>query len=115
YITLAEKLFDDRSGCFTSGWNFGPVNGTEIPVSQIVEAAGGVVPELKVSIEEKPQPHEAHLLALDSSKALSQLHWHPRLPIGVSLELTFQWYKTHLGGGDISALTTEQIQKFSGL
>jgi CDP-glucose 4,6-dehydratase len=58
------------------------------------------------------QPHEASLLALDASKARARLGWRPRLGLDESLRWTVEWYKAFHPGGDVRALTLEQIRRY---
>jgi CDP-glucose 4,6-dehydratase len=57
------------------------------------------------------QPHEAHLLKLDISKAISELGWKPRMQSTVAIEQTIKWYK-EAGKADAARLTLQQILEY---
>lgn len=110
YLVLAEALATSGSE-FAEGWNLGPSDDNVRTVSWIVdflrEHAGGTV-----EIDRQPQPHEAHYLALDSSKARRRLSWAPRWSIGEALERTIDWYRGWRRGADMRTFTLEQIATY---
>ncbi|MFS2140707.1 CDP-glucose 4,6-dehydratase, partial [Duganella sp. Dugasp56] len=78
YLTLAEHLYT-HGAAYAEGFNFGPHDIDARPVewiiSRLCESWGkGASWEL----DSAPQPHEAHYLKLDCSKARSRLQWQPR-------------------------------------
>ncbi|GMQ76434.1 MAG: CDP-glucose 4,6-dehydratase [Gammaproteobacteria bacterium] len=113
YLKLAERLYHEGPR-FAEAWNFGPSHDDARPVGWLVDrlctlwgsparwehdAAGG-------------QPHEAYFLKLDCSKASAKLGWRPSLGLEDALRWTVDWYKCFEGGGDVRALTEEQIARF---
>lgn len=113
YLTLAEKLCESSE--FAEAWNFGPPATDAKPVSWIVERVldtWGAAAE--ITMAEGNQPHESHLLSLDSSKAINRLGWHPSIPLPEAINLTADWYRSFKDGGDISAITARQITNFQG-
>ncbi len=51
-----------------------------------------------VAIDEQPSgsnPHEAHLLRLDCTKAHRQLSWQPVWNTGTAIDRTIDWYQTY--------------------
>jgi CDP-glucose 4,6-dehydratase len=62
--------------------------------------------------EKVSQPHEAAFLKLDCSKLKQVFHWHPRWHIDEAVKRAIEWSKVYYAGGDISACTEEQIQRF---
>ena len=60
----------------------------------------------------QPQPHEATLLKLDTSKARAHLAWRPRLDLRETLEWTANWYRSYLAGADMHALTRMQLDQY---
>ena len=93
YLELASRMLVDGAA-FTGAWNFGPAPEDALTVQWVVErfleewgrgsweAAGSAT----------PQPHEAHLLTLDSSKAMSLLGWEPRWDAREAVRRTAAWY-----------------------
>jgi len=62
------------------------------------------------TLEENAQPHEAHYLKLDCSKARSVLGWKPRWNMDTSLGHVVDWYKAHLSGKDMREMSMQQIR-----
>ena len=84
YLMLAEKLVTDGAN-YAEAWNFGPEEADAKPVSWIVEHLCNKIPSAKWELEGTPQPHEAGLLKLDSSKAKNILQWSSRWPLDMAL------------------------------
>jgi CDP-glucose 4,6-dehydratase len=115
YLTLAERLFvDGRS--FAGAWNFGPAQDEAREVRQIVERLGQQWPLARGwRHDQGPQPHEAHTLKLDSTKANEMLGWRARLPLDESIDWIADWYTRYFDGMPARALCLEQIQRFESL
>jgi CDP-glucose 4,6-dehydratase len=114
YLMLAEALHGDARA-FSTAFNFGPDKDDFRPVGEL---ADGVCAALGSAwdLEPAPQPHEAGLLTLDSSRAERLLGWKPRLPFDQTLRWTSTWYSRWLAGGrdgDARALTLDQIRAYS--
>ncbi len=115
YLLLAERLAEDPTR-FASGWNFGPAN-TEIrPVSWIADEmvrlwSGNAAWEL----DSENHPHEAHALRLETSKAATELHWQPALPLARALEWVVEWYRGCKDRYDLQKLTLSQIEQYESL
>lgn len=115
YLLLAERLWD-RGPEFAEAWNFGPRDEDVRTVSAIVEGVGdrwGHAPAWQRA--DCAQPHEAHLLRLDCSKARTRLGWVPQIGIGQALDWTVAWYRAHYAGADLRSLTLAQIAAFASL
>jgi len=115
YLILAERLHRrDRSAA--TAWNFGPD-------AEAVRTVSWVAGELSRRWGEgatwrhdrSAQPHEAAVLALDSSKARAQLGWQPVLALEAALDWVVEWYRANASGLDCRALTIEQIERYQGL
>ena len=65
-------------------------------------------------IDAEPQPHEAGLLALDSSKARQLLGWNPCWSLQRTLEQTLVWHQAWQAGQDMQAFTRAQIVAYQG-
>jgi len=61
-----------------------------------------------------PALHETHVLRLDSSKARTLLGWKPRWDVRTSIAKTVEWYRRHLSGEDMLAVSKDQIAAYSG-
>ena len=112
YLSLAEQLYKQPID-FASAWNFGPYDADAKPVRTVVEklaAAWGEGATWDLDIH--PQPHEAHHLKLDVSKAGSKLNWHPRWTLEHALEQTAYWYRYYASDNQVRELTLEQIASY---
>lgn len=112
YLELAEKLYTEGP-VYAEGWNFGPNDEEAKPVEWIVEQLTTQWGEgASWQVDSKPQPHEAHYLKLDCSKAKARLDWHPRWDLATSLESIIQWHKAMRAGSDMKMFTCKQIAAY---
>jgi CDP-glucose 4,6-dehydratase len=116
YLTLAERLHT-YGHTYADAWNFGPDHHEVRTVQWLCEsfadalgkAGNRVVIESNCTVR---QPHEATLLALDSSKARARLDWHPVLSVDDMLAITAAWYVSYLRKEDLRACALSQIAAF---
>ncbi len=97
YLWLASRLLEggDAGQAFAGAWNFGPTGDAgdrtvRWVVEQFLDAWGSgtwTTPEQGVR-----QPHEAHHLAVDSSKARERLGWAPVWDAAAAVRHTAEWY-----------------------
>ncbi|MDZ3833308.1 MAG: CDP-glucose 4,6-dehydratase [Sphingopyxis sp.] len=114
YLMLGARLLQgDRD--FAEGWNFGPRDEDARPVSWIVRRLHAAWDEKgpAAAIDTGPQPHEAHLLRLDSSKARSRLGWRPVLPLETALDWIAEWHRAVAGGASAQRVTLDQIARYA--
>lgn len=114
YLALAERLATAGDGArFAQGWNFGPAEADAVPVGELVATLarfwGG---DAGWELDARPQPHEAHCLKLDASKARALLGWRPALGLADALEWTVAWYRRQARGEDARALCLDQIARY---
>ncbi|HOY95435.1 MAG TPA: CDP-glucose 4,6-dehydratase [Catalimonadaceae bacterium] len=114
YMKLAEKLWNSPSQ-YQSGWNFGPLDNHNYSVGQLLEKVQARIPSLEIqSPQLTEKPHEAHLLKLDISKAVTQLNWRPLLNFHQTVEFTVQGYLDELTPGkDLYEARLAQIEAYS--
>jgi len=98
---------------FSGAYNFGPNPTDHLTVKELVELAiktwgSG---EWK-DTSDVNQPHEATLLKLDITKAITRLNWQPKLNATEAIEWTINWYKTT---SDIPGFTFQQINDYMKL
>jgi CDP-glucose 4,6-dehydratase len=112
YLELAQALA--RSPEYQGGWNFGPPDDDAKPVSWIVdridERWDG---DLRWQVDRGAHPHEAHYLALDSTKARERLGWAPAWDLDTALDSVVDWYMAMRDGGDMRDVTLSQIDSFA--
>lgn len=113
YLMLAQKLWSDGPR-YGEAWNFGPDDEGAQSVETVVKtlAAAWDAGARWRADASGGQPHEAHYLKLDCSKAKVQLGWHPRWDLKTALEATAQWYKAHRAGQDMKRFSLEQVRNY---
>ncbi|MCE9550568.1 MAG: CDP-glucose 4,6-dehydratase [Betaproteobacteria bacterium] len=104
YLLLGQKLLEARKE-FAEAWNFGPEPEDNRTVVDVLAKMKAYWPELAWVLTERPQPHEAGLLYLDSSKAYGQLGWIPTWSLDDALNATAAWYRAYLSEGLIESRT----------
>lgn len=113
YLELAQALV--ASPDCQGGWNFGPRDDDVQPVRWIAERiADRWDGELRWELDPGPHPHEAHYLALDSTKARERLGWEPGWDLAAALDSIVAWYTALRDGDDMRAVTLAQIESFAG-
>ncbi len=101
YLTLAGRLLSTDDPRYCSGWNFGPVPGNEIPVSQVVEIFLNAWGKGSwVDASDGSNPREANILRLSIDKALWELGWSPCWSVDKVLKETAKWYQHNVTEGD---------------
>lgn len=114
YLQLAQGLLNDPES-HASAWNFGPDSTGLATVGDVVRRLAERWPgEARWSVSVGPQPHEAGLLALDSSKARQLLGWSPRWLLDATLQHTLDWHLAWQKGRDMNTVTREQIAVHQG-
>jgi len=112
YLSLCEHLYREPLD-FAGAWNFGPRDKDAQSVRWVVEQLAATWGSGAAwHLDTREQPHEAHYLKLDISKAYAKLHWRPQWALGQALAQTVQWYRHHSKGGDMRSLTLEQIAAY---
>lgn len=111
YLVLAESLYQEQS-TFAEGWNFGPDEGDARSVGWIVEYLCSQVEGASWQCDGSPQPHEAGLLRLDSSKAKARLGWLPRWRLSSALENTLIWHQAWRRGEEMASVSLQQIRNY---
>lgn len=112
YLALAERLYIDGAAGFAEAWNFGPSDEDARSVRWIVECLAEMRKDVKWECDETPQPHEAHYLKLDSSKAKSRLCWQPRWGLQIALQKTLEWHEAWRKVEDMRLFTMAQIAEY---
>lgn len=113
YLLLAQALAAEQ-GNAAAAWNFGPDTDGVASVAKVIEQLSALWPGPAVwhTETQAQQPHEAHLLALDSSKARHLLGWRPRWTLAQALASTIAWHNAWHAGADMQAFTRAQISAF---
>jgi len=113
YLTLGARLLGGDAGA-ASAFNFGPAVGDERTVGDVVARAVQVwgsgewhAPELA------DQPHEAHLLHLDATKAHTLLGWEPVWSSDEAIGTTMEWYRSFYRDGVAASLVASDIETYT--
>jgi CDP-glucose 4,6-dehydratase len=110
YLTLVDALL---AGSGQGEWNFGPGPDSFVEVGEVATLAaelwGGTA---HWELDGEIQPHEANLLALDTSKTQRELGWHGRLSFRDAVAWTIDWEQRVYAGADVRAVSLEQITAF---
>lgn len=111
YLMLAESLYKETG--YDEAWNFGPRDNDCKPVGDIINKmtqqwGNGVEWRQDTS----HNPHEAHLLKLDCSKAHLRLNWEPRWNVDQTLEKIISWHKTWLDKKDMKDYCLKEIDEY---
>jgi CDP-glucose 4,6-dehydratase len=114
YLQLAQGLISDPAR-HAEAWNFGPDNSGLATVGAVVARLAELWPgEARWAISAEAQPHEAGLLALDSSKARQCLGWVPNWSLDTALKHTLDWQLAWQEGRNMNVVTREQIAVHQG-
>lgn len=113
YLNLGSELYINGKK-FSGGWNFGPEDIENFSVKQLIDKlllltddGGYTIPE---SVEKL---HEANLLKLDISKAVTYLKWRPVLNFDETVNFTLKGYQDDLNGNDLYSKREHQIATFT--
>jgi CDP-glucose 4,6-dehydratase len=115
YLMLGGRLLAGDAA-FDGPWNFGPRPGGAVRVREVVDAMTSAWGSGSWTTPDDagPQPHEAHLLALDITKAQGELGWRPLYDVPQAVGVTARWYAARQGGADVGQLTRADIEGYEG-
>lgn len=109
---LAQRLWDGDEQ-YQTGWNFGPGPEDMKTVGWIADfLADKWGPGASWQRAEGAQPHEAHMLRLDSSRAQLRLGWRPAMKLEDALEWSVAWYRAYGAGADMRPCTLQQVAAY---
>ena len=108
---LAEALFNDPAK-YSSSWNFGPGPDSDKSVGWVLEQVRSVLHGFAWEFVADDTKHEAGLLRLDSSKAISELCWKTRWEIKEAIERTVVWHQAWLNNENMEAFCIRQISEY---
>ena len=112
YLILAQALYG-RGSVFASAWNFGPNDNDNRTVQEVAELMISQWDKTaRWEKEGSEQPHEAHLLKLDCSKARSQLGWIPKWNLELATQKIVQWQKAYQAKENMQAVSLAQINQY---
>lgn len=114
YLALVDALLDGRAN--GEAFNFGPGPDSFVEVVEltrrVADAWGGGA---GWQVDPQAQPHEAGLLALDASRARTELGWTPRLGFEDAVDWTVEWAHRVSAGENPRTACDDQIERFEAL
>jgi CDP-glucose 4,6-dehydratase len=111
YLILAERVFlePDKAGAY----NFGPATGETATVADVIRMAAASFGGGAVEITNDPNaPLESEWLALDATKARSELGVEARWALDAAISKTMDWYRQHSGGTNAAALCQADLDAY---
>jgi CDP-glucose 4,6-dehydratase len=112
YLVLAQILYEQGAD-FDGAWNFGPRDEDARSVQEVIELLikqwGTSASWQQVTGE---QPHEAHALKLDISKARQYLAWAPKWSLEAAIEQIVHWQHAYQNELDMHAMSLQQIKNY---
>ena len=93
YISLAEKLYNDKKNKFSGAWNFAPSLKNNLKVKEVADYGRKILQSRSRIIQSKQKFYESTNLSLSSTKALKHLKWKNVLNARRALKMSFEWYK----------------------
>ncbi|MBT8519998.1 CDP-glucose 4,6-dehydratase [Polynucleobacter paneuropaeus] len=112
YLILAQALYQDGAK-FDGAWNFGPRDEDARSVKEVINL---LIKKWKSTAsweqDQSEQPHEAHSLRLDCSKARNQLNWIPRWNLEQAIDKITQWHSAHSQKSNMHDFSLQQIADY---
>jgi len=115
YLQLAERLLGSDGGRFARAYNFGPDASDDATVGEVAAMTArlwGDSARVRHAASAH-HPHEAGSLRLDSTRARTELGWHPRWSLEQALQHTVDWHRAWLRGDDMNACSVAQIRRYA--
>lgn len=111
YLLVGSRLLGGDIGC-DGPYNFGPDQDSCVTVGTLLETMQSAWPGFRFQMEptNKQNPHEAHFLKLDSTKARSVLGWKPVLGFSETARWTADWYRSQIESKQL--LSAAQLTEF---
>lgn len=110
YLLVGQRLLQGHTA-MADGWNFGPEVTDVLPVRDVVRIARTHWDTIRAEEQLSEQnPHEAHLLSLDCTKAHQDLGWYPVWNIAEAIERTIHWYRAFYENGVLE--TSQDLEAY---
>ena len=115
YLILAQALYQEGAK-FDGAWNFGPRDEDARTVQEVINLLiKNWGSEASWTQDQGEQPHEAHSLKLDCSKARQYLNWVPRWTLEQAAENITQWHEAHHKKGNMREVSLQHIKQYGDL
>lgn len=114
YLMIAAKQYENRE--YAGYYNVGPDDIDCFTTGSLVDLFISKWGEGMKWIDKfDGGPHEANFLKLDCSKLKSTFGWKPHWNLDKAIEMTVEWTKCWLSGGNIRECMDKEIEKFLSL
>lgn len=114
YLMIAAKQYEDSK--YAGYYNVGPDDVDCFTTGNLVDLFISKWGEGMKWIDKfDGGPHEANFLKLDCSKLKSTFGWKPHWNLDAAIEMTVEWTKCWLSGGNIRECMDKEIEKFLSL
>lgn len=114
YLMIAAKQYENRE--YAGYYNVGPDDVDCFTTGSLVDLFISKWGEGMKWIDKfDGGPHEANFLKLDCSKLKSTFGWKPHWNLDKAIEMTVEWTKCWLSGGNIRKCMDKEIEKFLSL
>lgn len=115
YLVLAQALYQEGAK-FNGGWNFGPHDRDTRAVKEVINLLiERWHSEANWAQDQREQPHEAHSLGLDCSKARQQLNWVPRWNLEEAIDKITEWHSAHSQKMNMHDFSLQQIASYQNI
>ncbi len=112
YLVLAQALYEEGVK-FASAWNFGPLDEDARSVKDVINLLIDKSPAGARWLQDKSeQPHEAHALKLDCSKADQLLGWRPKWSLETAVQKIADWQNAFIAKEDMQKISLKQIEAY---
>ncbi len=111
YLMIAAKQYRDEK--YAGYYNVGPDDMNCFQTGALVDLFVKHWGEgLKWVEQYDGGPHEANFLKLDCSKLRNVFDWKPHWNLDTAIEMTVEWSKCWINGGDVRACMDKEIERF---
>jgi CDP-glucose 4,6-dehydratase len=112
YLVLAQALHQEGAK-FGGAWNFGPRDDDARSVKEVINLLiKNWESVASWTQDQSEQPHEAHSLKLDCSKARQYLNWIPRWTLEQAIENVTQWQSSYQRQNNMHDFSLKQIAAY---
>jgi CDP-glucose 4,6-dehydratase len=110
YLLLGGRLLGEEVR-FSDSWNFAPYSFDSKTVAEVATIAKSIWEKINIETENPEKTlHEASILRLDNSKAISELGWIPKWNTEQAIEKTIVWYKEYYLNNKL--ITYDQVDDY---
>jgi CDP-glucose 4,6-dehydratase len=114
YLLLGIKLLSEENQSYQTAYNFSPVRVESITVEQMTQKFIAAIGKGSYQVDQtRANLHEARLLKLDPSRAITTLGWQPILDAQQAVSFTADWFSAYLADSKATkSITMNQIHQF---